>query len=44
MKKLVFDGTKLVELESVEVKKAKKEEPKAKAVKPANKAGKAANK
>lgn len=44
MKKLVFDGTKLVELESVEVKKAKKEEQKTKAVKPSNKAGKAANK
>jgi len=44
MKKLAFDGTKMVELESGEAKKAKKAEPKAKAAKPANKTGKAANK
>jgi len=44
MRKLVFNGTELKELEPVETKKAKKEEPKTKAAKPANKAGKAANK
>ena len=44
MRKLVFNGTEMKELEPAEVKKVKKEEPKAKAVKPSNKAGKAANK
>ena len=41
MRKLVFNGTEMKELEPAEVKKA---ETKAKAAKPANKARKAANK
>ena len=44
MKKLVFDGTEMKELEKAETGKAKKEEPKAKAGRTSNKAGKAENK
>lgn len=44
MRKLVFNGTEMKELEPVETGKAKKEETKAKAGKTSNKAGKAENK
>ena len=44
MRKLVFNGTEMTELEPVETRKAKKEEQKAKAGRASNKAGKAENK
>ena len=44
MRKLVFNGTEMKELEPVETRKAKKEEQKAKAGRASNKGGKAENK